>query len=406
MEGMRMAVVEAEVYVLDDDTNSLRAPDAASGEKLLAKLHEQVAVVSSIDGLGLWSWDAASDCVWASPQARSILGLDQYELLTRDNLLAAVHPADLPRVLRAIGSTTRTSDLVQLELRVAGRGGEIRWITAKFAASRDSKGALVRVTGCVIDDSRRRAAEEELAQQQRQITHLTRVAMLGELSGALAHELQQPLTAILCNAQAAQMLTAKSSLDVVELREILHDIVTDDKHAGQIIHHLRALLMRGEMHFHRHQIADLLDGVLILARGTLAERKVDVETHIEEGVPAVLGDRVELQQVLLNLVLNASESMGQNAVGDRRIEIVAAFEASQGAVRTSVLDRGRGIDPEKLERVFDPFVTTKDGGLGLGLAVCRSIIAAHRGRLWAENRSDRGAAFHFVLPAAAMAAQQ
>jgi len=402
-----MAVVEAELYALDEDAaHLLRAPDAASRDKLLAKLHEQLAVVSSIDGLGLWSWDAASDGVWASPQARSILGFDEYALLTRDILLAAVHPADLPRALQAIGSTTRTSELVQLQVRVAGRGGEIRWITAKSAASRDSKGALVRVTGCVIDDSKRRAAEEELAQQQRQITHLTRVAMLGELSGALAHELQQPLTAILCNAQAAQMLAAKSSLDVAELREILQDIVTDDKHAGQIIHQLRALLMRGEMHFHRHKIADLLDGVLILARGTLAERKIEVDTHIEEGVPAILGDRVELQQVLLNLVLNASESMSQNAAGDRRIELTAAFDPEHGGVRTSVLDRGTGIDSERLERVFDPFVTTKEGGLGLGLAVCRSIITAHRGQLWAENRSDRGAAFHFVLPVAAVEERQ
>ena len=121
MEGMRMAVVEAEVYVLDDDTNSLRAPDAASRDKLLAKLHEQLAVVSSIDGLGLWSWDAASDGVWASPQARRILGLDEYELLTRDNLLAAVHPADLPRVLQAIGATTRTSDVVPIACRTRAR---------------------------------------------------------------------------------------------------------------------------------------------------------------------------------------------------------------------------------------------------------------------------------------------
>ena len=402
-----MAVVEAEIYALEREAaNPLGAPDAAARDRLLAKLHAQLAVVSSIDGLGLWSWDAASDGVWASPQARSILGFDEYELLTRDSLLAAVHPADLPRVLQAINSITRTSDLVQMELRAAGRGGEIRWIRAKSAASRDANGALVRVTGCVIDDSQRRRAEEDLATQQRQITHLTRVAMLGELSGALAHELQQPLTAILCNAQAAQMLTAKASLDVVELREILQDIVTDNKHAGQIIHHLRALLMRGEMHFHRHEIADLLDGVLSLARGTLAERQVEVETRIEEGVPAILGDRVELQQVLLNLVLNASESMSRNAAGDRRIELIAAFDAEHGGVRTSVIDRGRGIDPDKLERVFDPFVTTKDGGLGLGLAVCRSIITAHRGRLWAENRSDRGAAFHFVLPAAAMETRQ
>jgi len=402
MEGMRKALFEAEVYTLDDDAaDSLRAVDPALADKLLAELHDRLAMVSSIDGLGLWSWDAASDGVWASEPARSILGLGEYDLLTRDSLLARVHPADLPRVLQAIGSTTRTGDVAQLELRVAGRSGEIRWITAKSATRRDARGAIVRVTGCVIDDSQRKRAEAELAKQQQQITHLTRVAMLGELSGALAHELQQPLTAILCNAQAAQILTAKGNLNVTELREILQDIVTDDKHAGQIIHHLRALLMRGEMHFHRQDIAELLDGVLSLSRGTLTERKVELATRIEEGIPAILGDRVELQQVLLNLLLNASESMSQNAMADRRIEIVAAFDADQRAVRTSVFDRGRGIDPERLERVFDPFVTTKESGLGLGLAVCRSIIVAHHGRLWAENRADRGAVFHFMLPIAA-----
>ena len=138
--------------------------------------------------------------------------------------------------------------------------------------------------------------------------------------------------------------------------------------------------------------------VLALARSTLKERNVQVDSHIEEGVPAVLGDSVGLQQVLLNLILNACESMSANAAADRRIEIVVARDAEAGAVRTSVLDCGKGIEDNQLERIFDPFFTTKANGLGLGLAVCHSIVTAQNGRLWATNRPDRGAAFHFTLP--------
>jgi C4-dicarboxylate-specific signal transduction histidine kinase len=251
----------------------------------------------------------------------------------------------------------------------------------------------------VIDDSHlKRAAADPLKPQH--ITHLTRVAILGELAGALAHELQQPLTAILSNAQAAQLLTAEPQFNVETLREILQDIVSDDKRAGQIIARMRSLLMRGEIQLQRVEIADLLSTVLALAQSTLDERNVQVHSHIEDGVPAVLGDSVELQQVLLNLILNACESMSANAAADRRIEIVIARDSEAGAVRTSVLDRGKGIEDGQLEHIFAPFFTTKASGLGLGLAVCRSILAAHNGRLWATNRPDSGAAFHFTLPVA------
>jgi two-component system, LuxR family, sensor kinase FixL len=252
----------------------------------------------------------------------------------------------------------------------------------------------------LIDDSHfKRAAADPLKPQQH-TTHLTRVAILGELSGALAHELQQPLTAILSNAQAAQLLTAKPHFNVQTLREILQDIVSDDKRAGQIIARMRSLLMRGEIQIQRVEIEDLLSNVLALAHSTLNERNVQVDSHIEDGVPAVLGDSVELQQVLLNLILNACEAMSANAAADRRIEIVIARDAAAGAVRTSVLDCGKGIEDSQLERIFTPFFTTKASGLGLGLAVCQSILAAHKGRLWATNRPGSGAAFHFTLPVA------
>jgi C4-dicarboxylate-specific signal transduction histidine kinase len=367
-------------------------------ENLLKERDERLSLISSIGSLGFWNWDAAKDQIWANKNARIILALDPTIPLDGTSFLAAIHPEDRSNVMRRINSVGPSNDEMEMELRVAGAGNEWRWITAKACAHRDAKGTVLRVAGYVADDGQRNRFAAELLKMQQKLTHLSRVAMLGELSGALAHELQQPLTAILCNAHAAQLLSKKENLNVEELQEILREIVSDDKNAGQIIQRLRALLMRGETQFQRLEISELLADVLALARGTLRERNVQVHKRIETGLPEVHGDPVELQQVLLNLVLNASESMSTNPARDRRVEIVVDRDDSGGAVRVSVLDCGKGIDVDQLDRVFDPFFTTKESGLGLGLAISHSIIAAHGGRLWATNRSDRGAAFHFTIP--------
>jgi C4-dicarboxylate-specific signal transduction histidine kinase len=373
-------------------------------ERLSAESQERLALIASMSGFGFWSWEAATDRVWASKHARSVLGIDAGAPLVSDSLLAAVYPEDRSGVLEAIRSANaETDDAMERELRVMGPAGDIRWITVKARAYRETKGSanrapVRRVTGYVIDDSQRKRNAAELHKVQQKLTHLSRVALLGELAGALAHELQQPLTAILCNVQAAQILVAKDPPQLDEFTEILQEITVEDKHAGQIIQRLRALLLRGETHFQRMEISDLLHDVLLLARGTLKERNVQLNTRIDEAIPAVHGDRIELQQVLLNLIVNACESMSQNPPRDRRIEIMAALDTDHGMVLTSVLDCGRGIDPEQLERVFEPFFTTKEQGLGLGLSICQSIISAHGGRLWATNRSDRGTGVHFSLP--------
>jgi len=367
-------------------------------EKLHAASRERLALVSSIAGLGFWSWDAATDSVWASKHARGILALEDSASLIGSSLIAAIHPEDRPGVLRKIKSAGPPIDIMEMELRVVAAGNDIRFITAKACAYRDANGALRRVVGYIVDDGQRKRSAAELLKLQHKLKHLARVAMLGELSGALAHELQQPLTAILCNANAAQLLSRKDDLNLAELQEILQEIVSDDKNAGQIIQRLRALLMRGETEFQHLEIGDLLSDVLALARGKLKERNVQVNTRVDQDLPEMQGNRVELQQVLLNLLLNACESMSGNPARDRRIEVVVALADDEDAVRISVLDCGRGIDIDQLERVFDPFFTTKEGGMGLGLAISHSIVVAHGGRLWATNRPDRGAAFHFTLP--------
>ena len=291
-------------------------------------------------------------------------------------------------------------DAVQKDLRVLERGSATDQRAPQVSMRAAAKEFVSDVTRDLVDGARGRQADQRVRSHRKQLIHLTRVAMLGELSGAMAHELQQPLTSILCNAQAAEFLLKKEQIDVAQIREIIRDISIEDKHAGEVIHRVRALLLRGGTEFHSVEVKVLLDDVLAVARNVLTERNIQLRVRMAEDVRAVRGDRVELEQVLLNLVVNACDSMGGNAAHDRRLDIASAHEAEQGLVRISVLDHGGGINPGQLEQIFEPFFTTKDDGVGLGLAISRSIIAAHGGRLWAANRPEGGAAFHFTVPIA------
>jgi two-component system sensor kinase FixL len=255
------------------------------------------------------------------------------------------------------------------------------------------------VLSAIVDMTARVRAEAEVQQQRVELAHLSRVAMLGELSGSLAHELNQPLTAILSNAQAAQRFIAKDDVDLDEVREILKDIVDEDKRAGEVIRRLRLLLKKGEVNRQPLDMNEVVLEVLKLVRSDLVHHEVSVETDLWDGLPQVSGDRVQLQQVLLNLVMNACDAVGGNTRdGDRSIT-VRTRRLADGSVRTTVTDRGSGIAPDRLERVFDPFFTTKAEGMGLGLAVCRTIVAAHGGNLSAENNHGRGASFNMTLAA-------
>ena len=247
------------------------------------------------------------------------------------------------------------------------------------------------------DITARKKAEAEALQQRAELAHLSRVTMLGELSGSLAHELNQPLTAILSNAQAAERFLAHDNVDLDEVRDILADIVDQDKRAGEVIHRLRLLLKKGEVEQRPLDGNNTVQEVLKLIRGDLLNHGVTTLTKLGPALPTVNGDRVQLQQVLLNLVMNACDAMNDNAPADR--QIVVSTELCDGAgVLFSVSDRGPGLAAGDLEQVFQPFFTSKTHGLGLGLSVCRSIIMAHGGELWAANNPERGATFHFTLP--------
>jgi len=253
----------------------------------------------------------------------------------------------------------------------------------------------------VLDERAR--VELDAREQRLQLTHLSRVAMLGELSGGIAHELNQPLTAILSNAQAAQHLIANKSAEPEVLVEILRDIISADQRAGEVIRRLRTLFKRGETQFQPLDANELVHEVLGIVHGDLITRSVEVVPELAAALPRIHGDRVELEQVMLNLVINACDAMaGGIAPEQRRLTVrTRAVDVEDGAVQISFGDCGPGFTAEQYARLFEPFYTTKPRGLGLGLSISRAIIRAHHGRLWGSSIPGKGASFHMVLPALA-----
>jgi PAS domain S-box-containing protein len=323
-------------------------------------------------------------------------GRSRDELVGR-RFIGLIPEPERAAALKHVESVGLSSHAETYEHQVVRLDGNIGWQQWTDHAIRNAEGSVVELQGIGRDITDLKVADMEVEQRRKEVTHLTRVAILGELSGALAHELNQPLTAILSNAQAAQRLLARAPLDLGVVGEILDDIVTDDLRAGEVIARLRALLRKGEARFQPLDLNDVTTEVLALARSELIERHVTVSTRLAPDLPTARGDRVQLQQVMLNLLLNASEAMSSKRPFERVLTVSTALDGD-GHLLTSIADRGSGIAPDAAARLFEPFFTTKPEGLGLGLSICRSIIAAHGGRLWADNNHDHGATFTFALP--------
>jgi two-component system, LuxR family, sensor kinase FixL len=247
----------------------------------------------------------------------------------------------------------------------------------------------------------RRQAQTQIDEQRNQLSHLARVSTLGHLSGAFAHELHQPLSAILGNAEVARKLIRRTPPDLKSLATIVDDIIGADRRAAAVIDRLSVLLKRGEVRFQEVEIKEVIDEVLLLAKTELLTRRVGARALVDPTLPPVWGDKIQLQQVLLNLVLNSCEAMAPIARARSRSLVISAAHHNGNSVHIAVRDSGTGIAPALLGELFKPFVTTKRDGLGLGLSISHTIVAAHGGRLWAENNTDMGATIHCVIPAKA-----
>ena len=254
----------------------------------------------------------------------------------------------------------------------------------------------------VLDLSERKRAEEALRNAQAALTHMTRVTTMGEVSASIAHELNQPLTAIVNNANACLDLLPNERTGLTEVRVALTDMVSDAERASAIIERVRRMARRSAPERAPLQLADVVDDTMDLAMSAAISKRVKIHAEVSADLPLVVGDRVQLQQVLLNLVLNAMEAMASVEEPERRIEIVGRPDTHDGyaGVRLDVRDCGTGLHSVEMDRLFEAFYTTKSHGMGLGLAISRSIIEAHGGRLWAESNNGPGATFSFSLPVA------
>jgi PAS domain S-box-containing protein len=283
------------------------------------------------------------------------------------------------------------------ELARPGSDGSKRYVSVSGLPVFDETGRFVGYRGVGRHITERKRAEEALRSAQAELAHANRVATMGQLTASIVHEVSQPIAATVLNAQAALRWLGAQPPNLNEVRQILDQITDDSKRAGDIIDRIRALIKKAPPRKEGLEINEAILEVIALTRGEVLQNSVSVRTQLAEGLPLIQADRVQLQQVILNLIVNAVEAMSDASEGARELLISTSGDASNG-VLVSLRDSGPGLDPANLERLFDAFYTTKSSGLGMGLSICHSIIEAHGGRIWAGANEPRGAAFHFTLP--------
>ncbi len=366
----------------------------------LQQSEARLALASEASGLGLWSWDVPRDTIWLSPGFHAILGLDADAHFGYETFFQLIHPEDRAAMRQGFGAVTAKNPCFEVEARFIGPNGLTRTLLSRGRGSftRTDAPYFERLVGASFDVSQQRHAEAEHKRQRDELAHLSRVATLGELTGTIAHELNQPLAAILTNAQAGRLMLDQTPPDLAELCLILDEIVADDRRAVGIIRRMRSMLKKAPPEVSLIEIPALVNETLELLRPDFAQKGITAHATFPPAPPVVMADPVQIQQILLNLLLNAADAVREQAPVDRIIA-VRVREKTPDQVSIRVEDRGTGIPAERIPLLFKPFQSTKPDGLGIGLSLCRSIAEAHNGNLTLANREKgRGAVAILTLP--------
>jgi PAS domain S-box-containing protein len=365
-------------------------------ERELGQSQQLLDLATDANELGLWARSPEHGEFWANPSLRSLFGLGQNGSLRFDDIIARIHPDDRTRMVSVIQRAQQDGQPFEGEFRVVLPDGKERWLAVRGRSMEEPKQRGLRRIGAVFDITERKRAQYELDRHREELAHAGRVSVMGQLASALAHELNQPLGAILRNAEAAELFLQASPPDLQEVGAILADIRKDDQRAGEVIDRMRALLKRREFQWSDLDLNALAEEVASLVRPDAETRKVKLALDLAPSVLPLRGDRVQVQQVLLNLLLNAMDAMNDCPPAERRVSVRTRLV--DGVVEAAVSDAGHGIPAENLERLFEPFFTTKPNGMGLGLAISQSIIGVHGGHIAAENNPEGGATFRITIP--------
>jgi two-component system, LuxR family, sensor kinase FixL len=361
----------------------------------LQESETRLKLATDAAGAGLWIMNVDTDDVWVSEKIRDLFHFSPHEKVTYERFFTAIHPDDHEAVQEAVQRALESGENFVVEYRILHTDGSIRWIVAHGKRYGDAE--PFRLMGVSFDITERMNVEAEARKQWEHLAHVTRMGIMGELTASLAHEINQPLTAIQSNAEAAMRFMAAAEPDINEVRQILEDISRDNTRAGSIITKIRALLKKEPIPFAVQDVNELIADVLSLLRADSLLRELVIIRDFSPELPPVFGDRVQLQQVVINLILNGAAAVKQMPT-DRRRLVIRTEIPKESAVKVSITDSGTGIGEQSTQTLFEPFYTTKPDGMGMGLAISQTIIKEHGGTIRASNHPEGGAVFAFTLP--------
>jgi len=370
-------------------------------DQRVAQRTSELAAANDLARLGNFSWRVATDEIAWSEQLYRIFEFDQSMTVTLELIGSRVHPEDIPMLNDMINRARDGASDFEYEHRLLMPDRSVKHLHMIAHGSRNTDGQLVYI-GAVQDVTQRRLAEEALGKVRSELTHAARVTSLGELTASIAHEVNQPLTAVVNNANACLSFLPDSVPNLQEIRSALAEIIEDADRASAVVGRVRQLVRKEPFAKALLNLRDVVADVSALARYESAAQQVAIRTDLADDLPPVMADRVQLQQVLLNLVVNGMDAMKGTAEAKRILTVCGRREVRDGVpgCLLSVRDGGIGFKSDDLEQLFEAFYTTKSHGMGMGLAISRSIIEAHGGRLWAEPNEGGGATFLFSLPGA------
>ena len=365
-------------------------------EEELRRSEAYLAEAQGLTHTGSWAWSPVTGNIrYWSEECYRVLGFEPAGSPPRfETFFQRIHPDDQASSMERFQKAIREKADFEMDYRIVHPDGETRNIHVVGHPTLGPSGDLREFVGTVIDVTDRKLAEETLRKTQTELAHVARVVTVGELTASIAHEINQPLGALVNNAGACLGWLDAGNLE--EARNSVALVMDDAQRASEIITRIRALVKKAPPQKDWLDINQTIREVFALAQSEVQRNHIALETQLSDDMPVVFADRIQLQQVMLNLMMNAIEAMTQ-ATGPRELLISSGADDSKGVV-VVVRDSGPGLDSKSLERLFEPFYTTKPQGMGMGLAICRSIIEAHGGRLWATTNEDRGATFHFTLP--------
>jgi PAS domain S-box-containing protein len=364
----------------------------------LRESEERMRLAADAANLGIWEWDLSKDEIWATNARRALLGWPVSGKVTFDDFISRVHTEDRNRIREIIDHAIHEGKDFDSEYRLVLPDGIVRWMATRGSVHFDGNARAARVLGISIDITERKQAEIEAGQRREELSHLSRVALIGEMSASIAHELNQPLAGIASNASAGQRFIDRGKIDLQEIRDLLADISADARRASDVVRQIRAMIRKEQAPRQRMNLNDIVMNVVHMIGPDALLHSCELKTSLDEKLPAVEGDPIQMQQVLVNLIMNAFDAMREIPASRRKVEITTE-QNGDGMVRTSVRDYGIGISRETSERMFEQFFTTKTEGLGMGLAIVRSIVESHGGKIEAQNIEGGGARLSFILPA-------